>query len=541
MPSRPEPKKGEALIIGAGVAGLEVARNLAYAGYGVYLVEKESELGGMVRRLNQLYPEGMPNAHTLQPLIEEVKKLDKVEILTETELLKVKGDIGDYQVTLRQKGKEKKVKAEVIVVATGLKEYEIEKVTPYGYGRYQKVIKPIDFDERVSSGEIDPKDLKSVVIVNCAGSRDKNYLPYCSRVCCFIGLKEAKLIKDKNPDTEVYVCYMDMRSYGNLESLYNTLKDVYSVNFIQGRPSNIEERDGDLCVTVEDTVLGDLLRIKADYVILSHGYTGDEETFSMLNIPLDSGDKGRFPTTYLNALLSVDSNPRGIFVCGGAAYPKNVAETLTEARSVALSAINTLRDISTKTSVPEIDSDICAQVKCKLCLSVCPYDAIVEEEEKIKVIPSLCMGCGICTATCGSGANRLEGFTDSDLFKEIEEKVEAEDTVAFLCKWSAYPAYQELKGDGLEKVKAIKVPCTGRVNAGLILKSIQRGAEGILVSGCYPDACHYNKGNFIMRRRIFSTKSLLKQFGISPDRLRIEWIGKLESERLKSILKEMRG
>jgi len=79
------------------------------------------------------------------------------------------------------------------------------------------------------------------VFVNCAGSRDEKYLPHCSRVCCFIGLKEAKLIKDRNPDTEVYICYIDMRSYGSLESLYNTLKDVYGVNFIEGRPSNIEE------------------------------------------------------------------------------------------------------------------------------------------------------------------------------------------------------------------------------------------------------------------------------------------------------------
>jgi len=258
----------------------------------------------------------------------------------------------------------------------------------------------------------------------------------------------------------------------------------------------------------------------------------------MLHIPLDSQDKGRFPTTYLHSSLSIDSNPKGVFVCGCAAYPKNVAETLMEARGIALSVMNTLRDISIKTPIPEIDSDVCAQLKCKLCLYTCPYNAIVEEEEKIKVISSLCMGCGICTATCPTGANRLEGFTDSDLFKEIEEKVGENDTVAFLCKWSAYPAYEEWGGDG---VKVIKVPCTGRVNAGLILKAFQKNAKNILVSGCYPDGCHYNKGNFIMRRRLLLTKTLIEQFGISKDRLRIEWVGKKESKRLESIIKEMIG
>ncbi len=536
-----EPQSKRLLVIGGGVAGLEVARNVAYADYHVYLIEKEPALGGMVCRLNQLYPEGMPDAHTLQPLIEEIEKQKNIEIFTETEMIAANGDIGNYQVELKQKGKKKKILVGAIVVATGLKDYEIEKVEAYGYGRYKKVLKPIEFEEKVSSGEINPVDLKSVVIINCAGSRDKNYLPHCSRVCCFIGLKEAKLIKDKNPYTEVYVSYIDMRSYGNLESFFNTLKDIYNVNFIRGRPSAIEELNKNLYVKVEDEILGDLLKIRADYVILSHGYVGDEKVLSMLRIPLDTGDKGKFPTTYLNSLLSVDSNPKGIFVCGCAAYSKNVAETLIEARSTALSAINTLKDISIRTPVAEINSDICSETHCKLCLYVCPYCAIVQEEDKIKVIPSLCMGCGICTATCPTGANTLEGYTDSDLFHQIDEKVKKDDTVAFLCKWSAYGAYEKWAGNGYKNVKVIKVPCTGRISVGFILKTFQKHARNILISGCYPDACHYNKGNFILRKRLSVTANLIEQFGIPKEKIRIEWLGKKESGRIKSILEEMRG
>jgi heterodisulfide reductase subunit A-like polyferredoxin/coenzyme F420-reducing hydrogenase delta subunit len=528
------------LIVGGGVAGLEAARNLSYAGYGVNLIEKEDKLGGVVGKLNQLYPEGMPNAHTLQPMIDEIKELKNVKIFTKTEISKVNGEAGNYEVELNSNGTKKTVKAGVIIVATGLKDYDIGKVTAYGYGRYKNVLKPLEFEEKVATGEIDPRELESVVIVNCAGSRDKKFLPYCSRVCCFIGLKEAKLIKDKNPDTEVYVTYIDMRSYGNLESLYNTLRDDYNVNFIEGRPSNIEEIDGELFVKTEDKVLGDILRIKADYVILSHGYVGDEKTLGMLNIPLDTEDKGMFPTTYVNSSLSIDSNPKGVFVCGCAAYPKNVAETLIGARSAALSTINSLRDISQRRPSAEIDSDICSENNCKLCLYTCPYGAIVEEQEELKVISALCMGCGICTATCPTGASSLEDFTDSELLKQVE-KINKGDTVAFLCQWSAYPAYQNIGSNGFKHLKIIEVPCTGRVNAGLVIKAFQKDAKNVLISGCYPDGCHYNKGNFIMRRRLSLTKNVLEQFGIPKDKIRIEWIGKRESKRAKTVLKEMIG
>lgn len=536
-------QSGNVLVVGGGVAGLEVARSLGHQGYGVHLIEKEDHLGGMVKRLNQLYPEGMPNAHTLEPLIEDVKSIACVRIHTSTELTELNGDVGDYEAFLLSEGREERIRVGAVVIATGLKSYEIEKVTAYGYGRYKNVLTPVEFEEKLSGGKIDPASLENVVIINCAGSRDESFLPYCSRVCCFIGLKEAKLIKDMNPDSNVYVTYMDMRSYGSLESLYNTLRDVHGVNFVRGRPSNIEEVNGKLYVVTEDTLLGEKLRIPADYVIANHGYVGDEETLGKVGVPLDSADKGVFPTTYINASLSVDSNPRGIFVCGAAAYPRNVAETIADARGAAMGVMNTIKSAELITAVPEINSDICGELKCKLCLSVCPYGAIVEdaEKEEIKVIPALCMGCGICTATCASGANQLEGFSDSDLVKQVDDKVEEGDIIAFLCKWSAYPVAEKLNGNGSEGVKYIRVPCTGRISGGLLLHTFKHNPKGVLVAGCYPDGCHYNKGNFLARKRVFLTQVLLGQFGISPDKLRIEWIGNNEESRLGAIINDMKG
>lgn len=540
MDTQLEPQSKRVLVVGGGVAGLEAARNLAMQGYSVCLLEKKPELGGTVKRLNLLYPEGMPNSHTLTPLIGAVRLLKNIEIITEGEFLEVIGDTGNYEVKIKVKGKEKTLWVGAIIVATGFKEYTIEDVTAYGYGRYKNVLKPIDFEEMVTVGKIDIEKVKSVVIINCAGSRDKKYLPYCSRVCCFIGLKEAKLVKDMNPKAEVYVSYIDMRSYGSLDSLYNLLKDRYMVNFIRGRASEVKEKDGKLTVKLEDTILDKVLEIQADYVILSHGYVGDNETLSKLNIPLDTDDKGFFPTTYSNASLSVDSNPRGIFICGAASYPKNVPESISDARNVVLSALNTLKDIGLSTPVAKINSDICSETNCKLCLSVCPYGAIVEDKDEIKVISSMCMGCGICTATCPSGANTLEGLSDSELFKEMEEKIKPGDTLAFLCKWCPFPAYEAGK-NGFKKVKVIKIPCSGRISAGLILKGFNLNAKNVLVAGCYPDACHYVRGNLTARRKVLLTKALLEQFGIPEENLRIEWICKNETDKLKSVFEEMVG
>ncbi|RKZ34877.1 hypothetical protein DRQ33_01200 [bacterium] len=531
----------DVMVIGSGLAGLESARCLGLQDFKVIVIDKEKDLKSMFRRLNLLYPEGMPNSHTIDPLIDAVLELDNVEIRAGVTIEKVSGKLGDYKITIKKDNQTEQINTKAIIVATGLISYDIEKVTAYGYGRYENVLTPIEFEEQISRGEIDSDSLKNVVIIHCAGSRDENFLPYCSRVCCFIGLKQAKLIKDMNPDCNVYSCYMDIRVYGKFESLYKTLRDVHNVTFIKGRPSKVEQIDGKLFVITEDITLGEKIKIPADYVIVNHGYTGDEETLKKLRIPLDSSEKGAFPTTYIHASLSVDSNPRGIYICGGAAYPKNVAETIADARSAAMGVMNSLKNTEMKTPVAEINSDICAELQCKLCLSVCPYGAIYEEDEEIKVDESMCMGCGICTATCAAGANSLPGWSDKDMFELIDKQVKENDVVAFLCKWCAYPAAKPLVEEGLEGVNFFEIPCTGRISGSLLLHTFDKNPKGVLVAGCYPDSCHYVKGNFHARRRIFLTRKLLEQFGIPPDKLRLEWGCNYETKRMKKILTDMKG
>ncbi|MGD9380521.1 MAG: FAD-dependent oxidoreductase, partial [candidate division WOR-3 bacterium] len=415
-----EIKKKNALVIGGGVAGIEVAAQLTRNGVPVTLVEKTSFLGGTVAQLDRLYPEGTPYSHTLMPLINQLQEQDSIVRLLNTEVIDVKGRIGDYTVKLRThprgvvecvncgkcvdvcpvevndagkkrraiyyvptypdmyaidfaactkcgecvnicpgkidlegKQRDHETEAGAIVVATGLNWYDVSKVEEYGYGRLDGVMKTLEFERAVASGNLHPK---KVAIIYCAGSRDSKHLPYCSKICCMLGLKEAKLIKDRFPDTEVYIIAMDMRSYGTFEYLYNTLREK-GVSFIKGKPSEIYRRDGDLVVRTEDLYTNELLEIDVDTVVLSSGFVADRETFNKLKINLNND----FPVLFENAGLGNTEMPRGIFTAGAATFPGGVTETLIDARKASHSTLNLLRSDKVETRLPQavVDDDQC--------------------------------------------------------------------------------------------------------------------------------------------------------------------------------------
>lgn len=594
-------KNKSVLVIGSGVAGLEAARQIANAGFKVYLVEKKPFLGGTVAMLDHLYPKGTPNSHTLYPLINEVAINENTEILTNSELEEIDGELGDYKARIKIRGNliegcnlcrkcedvcpvkvddegverkaifyiptypdnyaidfetctkcgkcvkvcdkikldEREISLDVaaIIVATGLKKFDASKIKGYGYGKYPNVLTHLEFERKFSRGLINPK---KVVIVHCAGSRDENYLPYCSRVCCLLGLKEAKLIKDNNPEIDVYVNYIDMRSYGNSEYFYNKVREDHGVNFIQGRPSEIVEKNGKLIVRSEDILLGKNIETEADCVILSTGFIPDSELLQKLGIK----SNGDFPVEYVNSSHSIDSNPRGIFITGAAAFPKGVDETITDARESANGVIDILSKdlVENKTPTVVINSDICSEIDCRICITACPYDAVYMKDEEVTVSQELCMGCGICTATCAAGANQLYGCNDKEILAQISGTINEGDVLALLCKWSSYNAADKAGYDSLKypgSVKIIRIPCTGRVDAQMILKAFSSRAKGVLIAGCPPDACHYFTGNFKARKRVIALKELIGQFGIDPESLRIEWIGNDESKKLVKILNEM--
>lgn len=589
------------LVIGGGIAGIEVASQLAQNGVDVNLIEKTPFLGGMVAKLDRLYPEGTPYSHTLMPQIARMLINKNIGYFFNTEVESIKGRVGNYKIKLQTKSRgviecngcskcvdvcpvevndegkkqkaiyyvptypdkyaidfntctkcgecvkvcpgkielenkvtERNINAGAIVVATGLNFYDISKVEEYGYSRLDGVMTTLEFERAVASGQLKPK---KVVIIYCVGSRDANHLPYCSKICCFLGLKEAKLIIDRFPDTQVYVTAMDMRSYGNFEYFYNTLREK-GVSFIKGKPSEVIKRNGGLVVRTEDLYTNELLEIEADAVVLSAGFVSDKSTFDKLTIRLN----GDFPVLFENAALGNTDLPRGIFTAGSATFPADVRESLIDARKAAFSILNLFKQDRIETLQPNalINEELCSV--CRMCIGTCPYNAISIVDEKITVNEELCMGCGICSITCPAYASQLEGFNPQGLSNQIRALVKKGDVLALLCKWSAYNATDRAAYDKYsypENVKIIRVPCSGAVDPSHVMLALDGGAKGILIGGCYPDACHYAKGNLIAKAREQILRINLSLLGFDKNIVRLEWIGKDEANKFVEIVKEM--
>lgn len=593
--------KKEIVIIGGGVAGLETARIITNAGIPVTIVEKTSFLGGTVAKLDRLYPEGTPYSHTIIPLINSLSKGKGINCLFNTEVTNVSGSVGNYKLQIKtysrgvlkciQCGKclfvcpaeindqgkmrkaiyyiptfpniyaidsntctgcgecikvcpgkieldnkieEKEVEAGAIVIATGLNFYDLAKVEEYGYKRLKGVMTTLEFERAIASGALKPQ---RVVMICCAGSRDAKHLPYCSRICCFLALKEAKLVKDRFPDTLVYVAAMDMRSYGNFEFFYNKLREQ-GVSFIKGKPSEVFAHNGNLVVRSEDLYTNELLEIEADTVVLSGGFIPDTETFNKLAIKIDNN----FPQLFENSELGNPELPRGIFTVGSATFPGGVSETLVDSRKTAYSVLNFINQdkIETKQPIALVEEEICSI--CRMCISACPYNAIIIIDEKIKIREDLCMGCGICSSTCPASASQLENFMLRSITNQIRILIKPGDILALLCRWSAYNAGDLAAYDNInypENVKIVRIPCSGAVDPSCVIQAIVSGAKGILIGGCYPDSCHYAKGNFRAMAREQILQETLKLLGYDKKLVRLEWIGKDEAHKFVEIVKEM--
>jgi heterodisulfide reductase subunit A len=416
------PVTRSALVIGGGLAGMTAALDLANQGYPVTIVEKERELGGNLRKVHYTL-DGTETAPFLEALIEKVSTDERITVYTGTKIKEIAGYVGNFKTTLE--GVPEPIEHGVVIVATGGHAYQPKE---YLYGEDSHVITQEELEELIKENEGKKesplRDMKSVVMIQCVGSRDDEH-PYCSRICCSTAVKNALKLKNLNPDLSVYVLYRDMRTYGLKENYYQEArnKGIMFIRYEEEEKPVVQMNAQRPEVKVRDRILNRVLAIHPDLLVLSAGVVANPDNpwlSQLLKVPLDAD--GFFLEAHVK-LRPVDFATDGVFLCGMAHYPKDISETISQARAAAGRAATVLAktEIEAEGKVSHVRAERCSG--CGTCVDVCAYKAIELDFEKgIAVVnEALCKGCGACAASCRMNAIDLKGFADEQILAALAE------------------------------------------------------------------------------------------------------------------------
>jgi heterodisulfide reductase subunit A-like polyferredoxin len=412
------PINKKALIIGGGIAGMNAALDLARQGFESTIIEKVSEPGGMARKLHHTI-EGADIRVYLERLIEAVDDEDKIELLTDARVIGFEGFQGNFitQVAIGSENQTRSIGHGVIIVATGGAEYRPKE---YLYGQDDRIITQMELSDRLV--EKGAAALSSVVMIQCVGSRNAEN-ENCSRLCCQMAVKNALAINRRNPETQIYILYRDMRTYGLLEDYYKEAREkgIIFIRFTQQAPPEVKTSPDGLRVFVKDHVLQRNLTISADLVTLSAGVVAEDTEDLSRIMKLNRNPEGFFTEAHVK-LRPVDMPGEGIFLCGTAHGPKLISESIVQAQAAASRATTFLAKSEIKLSAitAKVDTDYC--IKCLTCVRSCPFEvpAFNSDEGFIEIDEALCHGCGICAGVCPREAIGLSFYEDEQIMCKIE-------------------------------------------------------------------------------------------------------------------------
>lgn len=514
-----------ALIIGAGIAGIQAALDIADAGFKVYLVEKTPSVGGRMAQLDKTFPTLDCSACILTPKMVDCASHPNIELLSYSEVDEIGGYIGNFDVKVRKKaryvdfdkctgcgdcakecrvadrfpnefdmgmGKRSAIylpfpqavpakytidpesclyltkgkcgkgpkcqevcgveaidldqkdeivefKVGAVIVATGFDTFDPSRKPEYGYDQYPNVITGMEMERLVSASgptggkvmisngeeEIEPKE---VAFIKCVGSRDESVgNEYCSRVCCMYTAKQAHLIREKLPDANIRIYYMDVRAFGKgYEEFYDRVRRE-NVRYIRGNPSEIFKKGNKLIVKAEDTLTATPLEDEVDMVVLGVGLEPRAEMREIMDLLRLSQSTDRFFLEAHPKLGPVDTATDGVFIAGCCQGPKDIPDTVAQAKGAAASAMIPMArgKVMISAQVAEVNEATCRG--CSFCVEICPYSAIEmvtinrfgHELEVARVNEALCKGCGSCSAACLSDSIQPKSFRDSQILPQI--------------------------------------------------------------------------------------------------------------------------
>jgi heterodisulfide reductase subunit A len=317
-----------------------------------------------------------------------------------------------------------------VIVATGYDLYTGEKLPEYMYGAENDVVDSLQFERILdvqgpTRGEIkrpsDNRPVKRVVFIQCAGSRDINHLPYCSKICCMYTAKHALLFMERVPGGEAYVFYIDVRAGGKGFEEFIKRAQEHGAVYIKGRVSRVyrDRETGDVIVEGYDLLDNREVVIRADLVVLALGVVSalDRKLAESLKIPVD---QYMFVSEIHPKLRPVETPVSGVLVAGTAQGPKDIPESIAQAASAAAKAAELLLagHIEKEPLVAEVNRDKCNG--CRVCITVCPYGAVEITDGKARVNEALCEGCGACAASCPVGAIQLRNYSEEQALEVVK-------------------------------------------------------------------------------------------------------------------------
>jgi len=424
----PVPVVPKGLILGGGISGMTAALSLADQGFESYLVEREEYLGGNLRYL-QTTPEGRDLQEFLKNTIAKASENPLIHIYTNAELEELSGHQGHFTSTVSQgKSGESPVRNTfriehgVVIVATGGRETAPDE--KYAYGSNDRIITVRDLEANLSNGITDPRKIKEAVFIQCASAGDEEVLKYCSRTCCTQSVKNAIRIKEENPAARVYILHRDIRTYGFYEQYYKRAREM-GVCFVHytgaRRPEVVPQQDGSLKIEVYDPDSGYVLPLTPDLVALATGIgpaAGSDALGTMLKVPRN--EDGFFVETHAK-LGPMDFPSAGLFLCGLAHSPKNVAESIYQAQGAVARACTILAQPHLMVGgvvAAVVKPERCAA--CLTCVRVCPYGVpVINRDMVAEIDPVQCHGCGTCVGECPGKALQLLHYKDDQMIEKI--------------------------------------------------------------------------------------------------------------------------
>ncbi len=597
------------LVLGGGVTGLTSALESALTGYKVVLVEKQPELGGWMSKWHKTYPTRAPfdrlETNGISDLIQQVNGHENITVHTSTEIEKIAGGPGLFDVTFKSNNGNGPIRVGSIVQATGWQPFEPEGLDRLGYKKFKNVITNVTMEELAKNGKItrpsNGAEAKNVVFIQCEGSQDKDYFSYGASVISLTCLKQALYVREQSSDAKAFIIYDHFRTPGHYEDFYKSVQEDQGVFLTKGDVQSVTENaDGNLILSIENTMLGEKIELEADLIVLALGMqpvSADGEAIRawidakaavvkaeeegntpqpdilelskkpspgdpILNLEYRQGPdlpmlEYGYPDSHF-ICFPFETRRTGIYTAGCLRSPMDSQSAVEDAAGAALKAIQCVEMTSRGEAVhpragdqsyPEFFLQRCTQ--CKRCTEECPF-GVLNEDVKGTPLPNAtrCRRCGICLGAC---PERIVSFKDYsvDMIASMIKSVEVPDefdekprVLVLACENDAIPALDMAAQKGLTYspfVRIVPLRCLGSMNIVWVADALSRGFDGIILMGCkYGDdyQCHYIRGSELADRRGENVREKLTQLALENERVELHQVEITDAEKVVGIIND---